>query len=100
MSAIGPERQFAAPQRHSRYLGSCGHASSGFDPTPNPPFDAKLGAKCWNRKLIVHFAVSASCSLRFYVGLADDAAVVVILLAQKRSELRTAHADRKHPLRE
>src|SRR5262249_26771283 len=26
-AGYGPERQFAAPRRHSRYLESCGHAS-------------------------------------------------------------------------
>jgi hypothetical protein len=33
MTAIGPERRRAAPQRYSRYLGSCGHASGVVDPT-------------------------------------------------------------------
>ena len=36
-SASGPEHQFAAPQRHSRCLGSCGHANGVVDPTQSDP---------------------------------------------------------------
>jgi hypothetical protein len=34
-AAYGPERQFAAPQRRSRYLESCGHASTSSERSRN-----------------------------------------------------------------
>jgi len=32
-STHGPKRRCAAPQQYSRFLGSCGHARGGVDPT-------------------------------------------------------------------
>src|SRR5580700_3134403 len=43
-------------------------------------------------------SISEPDLLRLDVGLADDAPVVVILLAQMRAELRSADIDRLHPL--
>src|SRR5580700_5169770 len=43
-------------------------------------------------------SISEPDLLRLDVGLADDAPVVVILLAKMRAELRSADIDRLHPL--
>jgi hypothetical protein len=48
-SLVGPEAPLRCPRRHSRFLGACGHASTGLRPallTPPVRPEAEMVRRC------------------------------------------------------